>query len=86
MFCGRCFSNAPKRSLVYPSKGSFNLHASLLPKYRGAALIHWAIINGEEETGVTTFLLMNKSIQEKSSHKSKQLFCLTKTQETLAIG
>lgn len=37
--------------------GSFNLHASLLPKYRGAAPIHWAIINGEVETGVTTFFL-----------------------------
>ncbi|MBI2619632.1 MAG: methionyl-tRNA formyltransferase, partial [Ignavibacteriales bacterium] len=37
--------------------GAFNLHASLLPKYRGAAPIHWAIINGEQETGVTTFFL-----------------------------
>lgn len=37
--------------------GTFNLHASLLPEYRGAAPINWAIINGEKETGVTTFLL-----------------------------
>ena len=40
-----------------PPKGSFNLHASLLPQYRGAAPINWVIINGEKETGVTTFFL-----------------------------
>ncbi|MDX9882010.1 MAG: methionyl-tRNA formyltransferase [Prolixibacteraceae bacterium] len=40
-----------------PRLGTFNLHASLLPQYRGAAPLNWAIINGEEETGVTTFLL-----------------------------
>jgi methionyl-tRNA formyltransferase len=40
--------------------GAFNLHASLLPKYRGAAPIPWAIMNGEEETGVTTFFLKEK--------------------------
>lgn len=40
-----------------PPKGTFNLHASLLPKYRGAAPINWAIMNGETETGVTTFFL-----------------------------
>ena len=40
-----------------PRLGTFNLHASLLPQYRGAAPINWAIINGERETGVTTFLL-----------------------------
>ncbi|MDR2041147.1 MAG: methionyl-tRNA formyltransferase [Tannerella sp.] len=40
-----------------PPLGTFNLHASLLPQYRGAAPIHWAIINGEKETGVTTFFL-----------------------------
>jgi methionyl-tRNA formyltransferase len=40
-----------------PPRGTFNLHASLLPQYRGAAPINWAIINGEEETGVTTFFL-----------------------------
>ena len=38
-------------------QGTFNLHASLLPQYRGAAPINWAIINGEKETGITTFLL-----------------------------
>jgi methionyl-tRNA formyltransferase len=40
-----------------PALGTFNLHASLLPQYRGAAPINWAIINGEKETGVTTFFL-----------------------------
>ena len=40
-----------------PPKGTFNLHSSLLPQYRGAAPINWSIINGEKETGVTTFFL-----------------------------
>lgn len=43
--------------LQLPRLGCVNVHASLLPKYRGAAPIHWAIINGERETGVTTFLM-----------------------------
>jgi methionyl-tRNA formyltransferase len=43
-----------------PALGTFNLHASLLPNYRGAAPINWAIINGEKETGVTTFFLTHE--------------------------
>ncbi len=43
-----------------PPKGTINLHASLLPQYRGAAPINWAIINGEKETGVTTFKLQQE--------------------------
>ena len=43
-----------------PQLGTFNLHASLLPQYRGAAPINWAIINGEKETGLTTFFLQEK--------------------------
>lgn len=43
-----------------PSRGTFNLHASLLPQYRGAAPINWAIINGETTTGLTTFFLDDK--------------------------
>lgn len=43
-----------------PKLGTFNLHASLLPNYRGAAPINWAIINGEKETGVSTFFLKHK--------------------------
>src|ERR671927_1001432 len=43
-----------------PSMGTINVHASLLPQYRGAAPINWAIINGEKETGVTTFKLQHE--------------------------
>jgi len=43
-----------------PKLGTFNLHGSLLPNYRGAAPIHWAVINGEKETGVTTFFLKHE--------------------------
>lgn len=43
-----------------PPKGTFNLHASLLPQYRGAAPIHWAVMNGEKETGITTFFLKHE--------------------------
>jgi methionyl-tRNA formyltransferase len=46
-----------KRLLKIPKHGCVNLHASLLPKYRGAAPIQWAIINGESETGLTTFIV-----------------------------
>jgi methionyl-tRNA formyltransferase len=45
----------PKSVLDVPTRGSINIHASLLPKYRGAAPIQWAIIRGETETGITTF-------------------------------
>lgn len=51
------FRILPASILEIPKKGSINLHASLLPKYRGAAPIHWAIINGEEITGCTVFFL-----------------------------
>ncbi len=54
------FRILPKEIFTLPKFGSFNLHASLLPKYRGAAPINWAIINGERETGVTTFFLREK--------------------------
>jgi methionyl-tRNA formyltransferase len=54
------FRILPPEVFTLPRLGSFNLHASLLPKYRGAAPINWAIINGESETGVTTFLLEQK--------------------------
>ncbi|HMQ59173.1 MAG TPA: methionyl-tRNA formyltransferase [Flavilitoribacter sp.] len=43
-----------------PGSGTFNLHGSLLPKYRGAAPINWAVINGETETGVTTFFIRHE--------------------------
>ncbi len=50
----------PKEVFTLPRLGSFNLHASLLPKYRGAAPINWAIMNGERETGATTFFLQEQ--------------------------
>lgn len=54
------FRILPNAVFTMPSKGSFNLHGSLLPKYRGAAPIQWAIINGDKQTGVTTFFLKEK--------------------------
>lgn len=54
------FRMLPKVVWQLPTYGSFNLHASLLPQYRGAAPINWALINGEKETGVSTFFLDDK--------------------------
>jgi len=51
------FKVLPANILKIPTVGSVNLHASLLPKYRGAAPIHWAVMNGEVETGLTIFFL-----------------------------
>jgi methionyl-tRNA formyltransferase len=51
------FRMLPEVVWTMPAKGTINLHASLLPQYRGAAPINWAIINGEKESGVTTFFL-----------------------------
>ena len=51
------FRMLPEVVWMMPKLGTFNLHGSLLPQYRGAAPINWAIINGETETGVTTFFL-----------------------------
>src|SRR3990172_12601865 len=65
------FKILPVEVFAIPPNGSFNLHASLLPKFRGAAPIQWALINGETETGLTTFKLAemvdtgNIYIQEK---------------------
>ncbi|MBT8186145.1 MAG: methionyl-tRNA formyltransferase [Croceitalea sp.] len=54
------FRMLPKLVWDMPLYGTFNLHASLLPQYRGAAPINWAIINGEKQTGVTTFFIDDK--------------------------
>ena len=54
------FRMLPEAVWNMPRLGTFNLHASLLPQYRGAAPLNWAIINGENKTGVTTFLLDHK--------------------------
>jgi methionyl-tRNA formyltransferase len=60
LFVVVAFRILPKEVFTIPSRGAFNLHASLLPKYRGAAPINWAIINGDTESGVTTFFLQEK--------------------------
>ena len=60
LFVVVAFRILPKHILEIPEKGSVNLHASLLPKYRGAAPIHWAVINGEEKTGCSVFFLDEK--------------------------
>ena len=54
------FRMLPEAVWNMPRLGTINLHGSLLPQYRGAAPINWAIINGENETGVTTFLLQHE--------------------------
>ena len=60
LFVVGAFRMLPKMVWAMPELGTFNLHGSLLPKSRGAAPIHWAIINGDEKTGLTTFLLDEK--------------------------
>jgi methionyl-tRNA formyltransferase len=57
------FRMLPEAVWSMPSRGTINLHASLLPRYRGAAPINWAIINGDTETGLTTFFI-NEAIDE----------------------
>lgn len=59
LFIVVAFRMLPEVVWSMPRLGTFNLHGSLLPKYRGAAPINWAIINGEQETGVTTFMLQH---------------------------
>ena len=59
LFVVVAFRMLPEAVWSMPPLGTINLHASLLPKYRGAAPIHWAVINGEKETGVTTFFLQH---------------------------
>jgi len=60
LFVVVAFRMLPYEVYAIPAKGAFNVHASLLPQYRGAAPIHWAIMNGETKTGITTFFLNNK--------------------------
>ncbi|MFT6746175.1 MAG: methionyl-tRNA formyltransferase [Glaciecola sp.] len=54
------FRKMPEELWGLPELGTFNLHGSILPHYRGAAPLNWAVINGEKETGVTTFFLADK--------------------------
>ena len=57
LFVVVAFRMLPKLVWSIPKKGTINLHASLLPNYRGAAPINWVLINGEKETGITTFFI-----------------------------
>jgi methionyl-tRNA formyltransferase len=59
LFVVVAFRMLPEMVWSMPPLGTINLHASLLPNYRGAAPIHWAVVNGETETGVTTFFLQH---------------------------
>ena len=60
LFIVVAFRMLPKEVWSIPQYGTFNIHASLLPQYRGAAPINWALINGENKTGVTSFLIDEK--------------------------
>lgn len=78
LFVVVAFRMLPEIIWSMPEKGTINLHASLLPEYRGAAPINWAIINGEEKTGVTTFFLRHEIdtgniIQQVSVNISEQM-------------
>jgi methionyl-tRNA formyltransferase len=66
------FRMLPEIVWSMPPLGTFNAHASLLPKYRGAAPINWAVINGETETGITTFFLKHEIelLEKKNSSRS----------------
>lgn len=71
LFVVVAFRILPPKILELPAKGSINLHASLLPKYRGAAPIHWAIMNGETKTGCTIFFL-NENVDAGQIIKQKE--------------
>jgi methionyl-tRNA formyltransferase len=60
LFCVVAFRILPDEVFSIPTMGCINLHGSLLPKYRGAAPINWVLINGENETGLTTFFIRRK--------------------------
>lgn len=60
LFIVIAFRMLPEVVWAMPRLGTFNLHASLLPKYRGAAPLNWAVINGDSQTGVTTFFLKHE--------------------------
>ena len=83
LFVVVAFRMLPQVVWSMPPMGTFNLHASLLPQYRGAAPINWALINGEKETGVTTFLLNEKIDEGKILLQRKTAISDDDTAETL---
>jgi methionyl-tRNA formyltransferase len=66
------FRMLPRQVWEFPEYGTFNIHASLLPEYRGAAPINWAIINGEKTSGVTSFFIDEKIDTGKIISRKKQ--------------
>ena len=90
------FRKIPDVILAIPSLGAFNLHASLLPHYRGAAPINWAIINGETQTGLTTFLLsdridagkilLQKTIDIKPEYNASALYDVMKVEGAVLVS
>ena len=83
LFVVVAFRMLPQSVWAMPKMGTFNLHASLLPQYRGAAPINWAIINGEKESGVTTFLLNEKIDEGQILMQEKTPISAEDTAETL---
>jgi len=83
LFIVVAFRMLPEVVWAMPPLGTFNLHASLLPKYRGAAPINWAIINGETETGVTTFFINEEIDAGKILLQEKVQILPTDNAETL---
>lgn len=77
LFIVVAFRMLPEAVWGMPPLGTFNLHASLLPQYRGAAPINWALINGEKESGVTTFFL-NSRMDEGAIIDQKKVLVLPK--------
>ena len=83
LFVVVAFRMIPKIVWSIPKKGTFNLHASLLPNYRGAAPINWVIINQEKITGVTTFLIDEKIDTGKVLSKSEYIINNNETFDSL---
>lgn len=75
LFVVVAFRMLPEVVWGMPPMGTINLHASLLPQYRGAAPINWAIINGEKETGVTTFFIQQEIDTGKIIFQEKIVVC-----------
>jgi methionyl-tRNA formyltransferase len=81
LFIVVAFRMLPEVVWTMPPQGTFNLHGSLLPQYRGAAPINWAIINGEKESGVTTFFLKHEIDTGSIIHQAK-----TTINESMSAG
>lgn len=91
LFAVVAFRMLPEAVWTMPEKGTINLHGSLLPEYRGAAPINWAIINGEKETGVTSFFIDKKIdtgdiIQQRSIPISKNMTAGELHDEMMKVG